>query len=386
MSERILIIDDDVDTLKLVGLMLERQGYEIVVASNGEQGLSKSASERPDLILLDVMMPDLDGYEVARRLRADPQLAHIPIIMFTAKSMVDDKVKGFEVGVDDYLTKPTHPAELTAHIKAVLARISQAQPVPTEKGKVIGFLGVRGGMGTTTLALNVGVALHQAGQAVIIAEINPGRGSMALELGFDDSKGLSTLLSRQTKDIHLRSVEASLETHKSGVRLLFSSHTPDEMKLEDSLARMVPIIGNLGSLATVVLLDLGSAAPSRLKPILDLCDIIVLVMEPIFPSTAFGTAMIEELVKRGIDRKKLKLALVTRMRTGVQIPWRKIEAQMGIELIGTLPPAADMAHQASLSKRPLIVVQAGSVVSDQIRKMAEEIAKNAHLAMAKSHP
>ncbi|MEE9514024.1 MAG: response regulator, partial [Anaerolineales bacterium] len=126
MTNKVLIIDDDVDTLKLVGLMLERQGYEISVASNGTLGLAKAAEDKPELILLDVMMPDLDGYEVTKRLRSNPALAHIPIIMFTAKTMVDDKVAGFEAGVDDYLTKPTHPAELTAHVKAVLARSAQA--------------------------------------------------------------------------------------------------------------------------------------------------------------------------------------------------------------------------------------------------------------------
>ena len=84
MAEKILIIDDDIDTLKLVGLMLERQGYQIAVASNGTIGLSKASSERPDLILLDVMMPDMDGYQVTERLRSDPSLSHIPIVMFTA--------------------------------------------------------------------------------------------------------------------------------------------------------------------------------------------------------------------------------------------------------------------------------------------------------------
>jgi DNA-binding response OmpR family regulator len=166
MAEKILIIDDDIDTLKLVGLMLERQGYDIAVASNGTLGLTKASSEHPDLILLDVMMPDLDGYEVTRRLRSDHSLAHIPIIMFTAKTMVDDKVLGFEVGVDDYLTKPTHPAELTAHVKAVLARTAQARAEPSEKARAIAFLGARGGLGTTTLALNVSIALQHRGHDV----------------------------------------------------------------------------------------------------------------------------------------------------------------------------------------------------------------------------
>src|SRR3972149_2995904 len=93
MAEKILIIDDDIDPLKLVGLMLERQGYQIAVASNGTIGISKAGSEGPDLILLDVMMPDMDGYQVTERFKSDPSLSHIPIVMFTAKTMVDDKVK-----------------------------------------------------------------------------------------------------------------------------------------------------------------------------------------------------------------------------------------------------------------------------------------------------
>ncbi len=78
MSEKILIVDDDVDTLRLVGLMLQRQGYQITAATNGEQGLAKAFEERPDVILLDVMMPDMDGYEVTRRLRKNPVTSHNP--------------------------------------------------------------------------------------------------------------------------------------------------------------------------------------------------------------------------------------------------------------------------------------------------------------------
>ena len=101
MPEKILIIDDDLDTLRLVGLMLQKQGYIISAASNGAQGLAKAFEERPDLILLDVMMPDMDGYEVTRRLRKNPATVSIPVLLFTAKTQLDDKVMGFEVGADD---------------------------------------------------------------------------------------------------------------------------------------------------------------------------------------------------------------------------------------------------------------------------------------------
>ena len=112
MAEKILIIDDDLDTLRLVGLMLQRQGYQIVAASNGTLGLG-AASEKPDLILLDIMMPDMDGYEVARQLRDNPDTKHTPILMFTAKTQLDDKVAGFEVGADDY-SDEAHPSFRTA--------------------------------------------------------------------------------------------------------------------------------------------------------------------------------------------------------------------------------------------------------------------------------
>jgi pilus assembly protein CpaE len=234
-GRKILIIDDDVDTLKLVGLMLERQGYRIAVASNGTLGISRAAAEKPDLILLDVMMPDLDGYEVTRRLRSDPALAHIPIIMFTAKSMVDDKVAGFEAGVDDYLTKPTHPAELTAHVKAVLSRITTAKaaPEPTrdrERARVVAFLGARGGSGTSTLALNTAVVLHGGGQDVILAEFNPGRGSIALDLNLPNPVGLSNLLTRSPKDIHLRSIDGEPTTHRAGRPSLLASSPRSDLR------------------------------------------------------------------------------------------------------------------------------------------------------------
>src|SRR5512141_238584 len=163
MSEKILIIDDDLDTLRLVGLMLQRQGYQISAATNGQQGLEKAFDEDPDLILLDVMMPDMDGYEVTRRLRQNPSTMETPILMFTAKTQLDDKVVGFEMGADDYLTKPTHPTELQAHVRSLLARSIRKgddSGVPFEHdGYVVAVLSARGGLGVSSVAVNLAAAL-----------------------------------------------------------------------------------------------------------------------------------------------------------------------------------------------------------------------------------
>ena len=373
MAEKVLIIDDDIDTLKLVGLMLERQGYEISVASNGTIGLSKAAEERPELILLDVMMPDLDGYEVTRRLRENPTLAHIPIIMFTAKTMVDDKVAGFEAGVDDYLTKPTHPAELTAHVKAVLSRSAQAREMPEEKAQIIAFLGSRSGIGTTTIALNFGFLLQEDGFETIVAELNPGHGSMGLELGLQDPSGLSNLLSRALKDIHLRSVETELVEQPGGLRLLLASYHPRETELEQAVPQIEAVVNNLASMCNLLVLDLGSGMKPYLKPVLQLCDRVILVVEPVYPSDAIGRALLTELETSGVNRRKIFLALINRVRTSLQIPWRQVETDLGIELAGIVSPAPEQAHQASQSGSPLVISQPDSLVSDQIRKLAESI-------------
>jgi DNA-binding response OmpR family regulator len=374
MAEKILIIDDDIDTLKLVGLMLERQGYEIAVASNGTLGLSKASTVQPDLILLDVMMPDLDGYEVTRRLRSDHSLAHIPIIMFTAKTMVDDKVLGFEAGVDDYLTKPTHPAELTAHVKAVLARTAQARTEPSEKARSIAFLGARGGLGTTTLALNVSIALQHRGHDVLLAEMCPGQGTLALDLSIHESIGLPNLLTRSLKDIHLRSVDSEIYSHKTGLRLLLAGSRPRDRELEQALPQMEAIVGNLAAMCTTVVMDLGSGLRPQTHPLLRTCDRIILVVEPIYPTNLIGQALLEELEARGVPRHKISLALITKERTSLQIPWQQVSTDLSLELAGIISPAPEQAHQASQTGTPLIVLHPAGLVSDQIHKMADHIA------------
>ena len=371
MTEKILIIDDDVDTLKLVGLMLERHGYKIVVASNGALGIEKAKEETPQLILLDIMMPDMDGYEVTRRLRSDPALAHIPIIMFTAKTMVDDKVAGFEAGVDDYLTKPTHPAELTAHIKAVLGRAEQIQTAPSEKARTIAFLGARGGIGTTTLALNASIALQQDSDDVIFAELNPGHGTVALELGIANASGLPNLLNRSLKDIHLRSIEEEIVNHTSGIRLLVTSHAPIDVELEQSVSQMEAIVTHISSMCNTVVLDMGCSMRPYVKPILKLCDCLILVVEPVYPSNILGRSLLQELSSDGIPREKIYLALINRVRSKLQIPWRQVETEIDLEMAGIVSPAPDLAYEASTNSTPLILAHPDSLVSDQIRKLSK---------------
>ena len=130
MAQRILVIDDEPDLLELVRVNLRQAGFEVELAATGSEAIERLRRSPPDLILLDLMLPDLSGTEICRRIRANPDLAHVPIIMLTAKAAEIDRVVGLELGADDYVTKPFSPRELVLRVRAVLRR-SEAQDEPS---------------------------------------------------------------------------------------------------------------------------------------------------------------------------------------------------------------------------------------------------------------
>ena len=121
-KESVLIVEDDPDIVELLQYTLEREGYSVLVALNGEKGLSEAQRRRPGLILLDLMLPGLDGLEVCKALKSDNSTKGIPVVMLTAKGEESDVVLGLEFGADDYVRKPFSPRELVARIRAVLRR------------------------------------------------------------------------------------------------------------------------------------------------------------------------------------------------------------------------------------------------------------------------
>lgn len=133
MNSKILIVDDESNIVELLRLYLEKEGFFTVSAKNGTEALAKFKSEAPDLIILDIMIPDPDGWQVCREIRRS---SNVPIIMLTAKSETFDKVLGLELGADDYLTKPFEAKELVARVKAVLRRTETKE---SDRKKIISF-------------------------------------------------------------------------------------------------------------------------------------------------------------------------------------------------------------------------------------------------------
>jgi len=135
MKQRILVVDDEPDVLELVEYNLSGAGFSVITASDGAEALAKIRTHQPDLVILDVMMPEMDGTELCKLLRRDPATADIPIILLTARAGEIDRVLGFELGADDYVTKPFSPRELVLRVKSLLRR----GQISEEKSEVMTF-------------------------------------------------------------------------------------------------------------------------------------------------------------------------------------------------------------------------------------------------------
>jgi CheY-like chemotaxis protein len=380
MTEKILIIDDDVDTVRLVGLMLQRQGYQISAATNGEQGLAKAFEEKPDVILLDVMMPDMDGYEVTRRLRKNPITKDTPILMFTAKTQLDDKVTGFEAGADDYLTKPTHPAELQAHIHALFSRVhpKKAEEKDTalmeHHGRVVGLLSSRGGLGVSTLASNMAGAFYSRTHAdVILAELTPGQGTLGWDLGTPNHKELNELLSGKPVEITREKVDSLLVPHGSGMRLLLASEDPHDIYLTNQVNHYELLVLCLATLASYVVLDLGGSLLPFVEKVLPICTDRIIITEG-SPSTIAQTKLlIEDIAKLGIDTAGIGVVLNNRIRSDSQMPWTEVQQSLGHDVAATLTPAPEMFSAAAHIHTPAVLSQSTNITSQQILKVADQI-------------
>ena len=206
MNERILIVDDDKEVVRLMRAYLEQAGYEVLTAHDGETALHILRREKPDLVLLDLMLPDRDGWDITRLVRGDPGLSKTPIIMLTARVDVTDRIVGLEMGADDYVTKPYDPREVVARVRARLRSPETSSPQMLTVGGLQMDLGRRevrvDGRETelTPTEFNLlQVLMQRAGYVFTRSElISKGLGA--------DYEGLD-----RTLDSHIRNLRAKIE-------------------------------------------------------------------------------------------------------------------------------------------------------------------------------
>ena len=197
-GKKILVVDDDPNLLKLVELILRRAQYEVVTASTGELGIERARDEKPDLILMDVMLPGIDGFVATQQIRRLPESGSVPIVFLSATDATEAKVRGLRGGGNDYITKPVKTGELLARIEAHL------RPASMVRGRTVAVFGSKSGAGTTTLAVNLALALQQGQrQRTFILDWQRPLGDVCLMLGAAEVRSLEYLLAQpQPLDDH----------------------------------------------------------------------------------------------------------------------------------------------------------------------------------------
>ncbi|RLD00805.1 MAG: hypothetical protein DRI46_06310 [Chloroflexi bacterium] len=376
MAQTILIIDDDIDTLKLVGIMLERKGFRILASTTGEKGLKLAENENPDLILLDVMMPDINGYDIARSIRSNPDTESIPIIMFTARSQVDDKVEGLEAGADAYITKPARPRELFAQVNSILKRsphrAGAAGAVAPRKGKLIGVISSKGGIGISTLATNLAIEMHnQSGKEVLLSDFRPGQGTISLDLDVQNTSGLIKLLEEEG-DLSTIIPDVLIE-HKSGIKTLLSSYQPSEAKFVNYPDQFRQIALAVQTQADYIILDLGPSLSPIVTSVIPECDKILICMEPSPGNITQTRILIQDLINSGIGEGRFITALINRQRSGVQLSWEQAENQLERKIDQIFTPVPELAYQSAMTKSPMILRADDSMTAGQFRDLAQFI-------------
>ncbi|MEO5966137.1 MAG: response regulator [Candidatus Limnocylindrales bacterium] len=386
MAGKVLVVDDDASVQRLLQYTLKQEGYEVVIATDGAEGLRLAQQDSPSLILLDATLQGVDGFEVAARIRADESPGHhVPIIILTADRDVQQKVRALRAGADDYLIKPFHPAELLARMKSLIARFAPSETLMGRPpmGRVHAYYGAKGGVGTTTIAINAAIALQSLGRRVCLVDGNLQFGDhrVFLDLGLD-RRGIVDVVSAPAMDPDL--VKSIVETHESGVDLLLAPPSPESADLVTA-AHMHQILEILAGMYDYVIVDIDKRLDDVNLMVLDVAETIFAVMTADLSCLKNVRLVLEMIGHLGYEQGKLKLVLNrSNAFTGINVKSaegalrRPIEHQIVNEYRGAI--------SALNSGAPFMVSKADSVLGRSVMDFAKAVDKSSGQALAQLAP
>ena len=320
-ATKVLVVDDDLNIQRVLVFTLKQEGYEVIVASDGATGVEMAESEAPDLILMDVAMPRLDGYAATQQIRgAETEGRRVPIIMLTSEAEVEQRVRGLRAGADDDIVKPFHPLELMAKIKALLSRSSGGSAKQTTGsdrptlGRLAVFYGAKGGVGTTTIAINTAISLARElnrRTALVDANLQFGDLRVFMDLALDTAS-IVNAISEADLDIDL--LRKLMVHHHTGIDLLLAPPSPESADLVMEHQRQNPqSLSNLLALARraydYTLIDMVKTIDDFNLQLFDEADVIFVIMTADLSCLKNVRLVLETMDSLGYERSKVQLVL-----------------------------------------------------------------------------
>jgi pilus assembly protein CpaE len=361
----ILIIDHDIDTLEQTQPLLEAEGYEVLTTVTGQAGILVAQLRRPGLILVEVDLPDVDGYEVCRALRSDPATATAAILIHSARSDVADKVAGFKAGANDYIVKPAVPAELVARIRAAM-RTEEQTLAP-----VVTLWGTKGGVGTTTVATNLAVALQsKTGKRVTLVDASILGGTLEVLLNLAPRHTMADLLPR-LDDLDSELLSSVLAQHSSGVRVLLS---PPWSLNGDSVqpTQLERILAWLQQASDYVIIDTSPSLDAGTLRVLQLSHQIIAVLTPEMTSLR-NSKLFLSMVRNWAQQPEDMALVLNRYPVKGGIKLKDIEAALQKKVDVQIPNDEPLVTYSINRGIPLVVSHGRSAVAKGFQQLAETV-------------
>ncbi|MGH2488405.1 MAG: AAA family ATPase [Candidatus Limnocylindria bacterium] len=382
MAVKVLVVDDDLNIQRVLSFTLKQEGFEVLLAGDGESGVATAATQAPDLILMDAALPGIDGYQAITQIRAAETAGRrVPILLLTAEADIGQRVKGLRAGADDDIVKPFHPAELMARIRALLARSglggARSDAKQATLRRVIVFYGAKGGVGCTTLAINTAIALaaeHQRRVALVDANLQFGDLRVFLDLKLDTASIVNAISEPELDADLLRRLVVS---HASGVDLLLAPTAPEQADLvmeshrssPDSLSNVLELMRGLYDYTVI---DAARSLDDVTVHLFDEADAVYVVLTADLSCLKNVQLVLKTMTELGYPREKVQLVLNrSNAFTGINIA--NAESVLGRPIAHNVINEYRAAIGALNSGAPFMVSRPGSPLARAVGDFATSV-------------
>ncbi len=370
-GERILFVDDEEQIRKLVTTYLSRQGYAVSTATDGYEALKAIRANAPALVITDVMMPNMNGFELTRRLRSDHRTARIPVLMLSARREADDVLTGYSEGADEYVAKPIEMSVLAAKVDVLLKRVQATSgDMVKRRGRVIVFAHGKGGAGTTTLAVNAAVALAETKlYRVALLDLNLEFGNAHVHLDLKPNRTLVDLAGFDPAHVDDATFAPLLTLDRSGVQLVVGANAPEDAELV-TVPLVQQSIDRLRASMDYVIVDTPASFAQHVLVALDASDGVVIVIEPHIAALEAAKDWVDVLEKLSYPRERTILALNRTSASG-------LETDQVARFLNRRPevvvPFTAMFDDAADRGRPLVVLHSDNAAAKVMRDLAAQL-------------
>lgn len=388
---RVLLIDDEPFYYKLLNRPMKDAGHEFDYSKTGKEGLAKISATKPEVIIVDLRLPDISGHDILERLRRDSEFSNIPVIVITAKNELGDKLKAFELGADDYLIKPFQPEELVARMR-ILARRGRAMKIVRDMEKsdeklttIIAVHSLRGGLGTTSISVNLALALNKVwAKETLLVDAVFSAGQVAMMLNTKPNFSWEDFSEIELKNIDEELIENVASKHATGLSFIAAPSSPIAVDtFSDEFWKIV--LSKLAKQYEFIVIDTAHDFTDITIQMLNFANNLVLVVAPEMSSLRAAMSALDIYDKLGFPPEKIKLLLNSNSSI-VGIRQAQIEKVLGHPVDFVIPYEPEEVIRAVNFGEPFYLKNSSLPISVKLEDMAFILSNEIHKNLPPAAP